>query len=165
MNTLKVIKIGGKLIDDDIAMTSFLKDFTAIKEPKILIHGGGNIASKMARDLDIPVKQIDGRRITDDATLDIITMAYAGKINKNLVAQLQALGCNAMGLTGADGNSIKSKIRDKNPIDFGHVGDPEMVNVDFIQLLLDNDIVPVFLRDHTRRCWSITQYECRYRCG
>ncbi|SCY04099.1 N-acetylglutamate kinase [Nonlabens sp. Hel1_33_55] len=144
MKTLKVIKIGGKLIDDSVAMESFMQDFKAIKEAKILIHGGGNLASSMARDLNIPVKQIDGRRITDDATLDIITMAYAGKINKNLVAQLQALGCNALGLTGADGNSIKSKIRDKNPIDFGHVGDPENVNTDFIQLLLDNGITPVF---------------------
>ncbi|PRP66447.1 acetylglutamate kinase [Nonlabens agnitus] len=144
MNTLKVIKIGGKLIDDPTAIGSFLEDFAAIKEPKILIHGGGNLASSMARDLDVPVQQIDGRRITDDATLDIITMAYAGKINKNLVARLQGLGCNALGLTGADGNSIVSKIRDKKPIDFGHVGDPKSVNVDFIQLLLDHGITPVF---------------------
>ena len=85
-----------------------------LSSPKILIHGGGNLATKMAQELHIPVQQIDGRRITDDATLDIITMAYAGKINKNLVARLQALGCNALGLTGADGNSILSKIRDKN---------------------------------------------------
>lgn len=144
MNELKVIKIGGKLIDDDLAIKSFLRDFTAIKGPKILIHGGGNLASKMAQDLHIPVQQIDGRRITDDATLDIITMAYAGKINKNLVARLQALGCNALGLAGADGDSIRSKIRAKKPIDFGHVGDPEKVNTAFIQMLLNNGITPVF---------------------
>jgi acetylglutamate kinase len=144
MNQLKVIKIGGKLIDDEAALSSFCADFTAINEPKILIHGGGNIASKMAAYLNIPVQQIDGRRITDDATLDIITMAYAGKINKNIVARLQALGCNALGLTGADGNSIRSKIREKTPVDFGHVGDPENVNVELIKLLLENGITPVF---------------------
>ena len=144
MNELKVIKIGGKLIDDPVAIGSFLKDFAALKSPKILIHGGGTLASSMATNLNIPVQQIDGRRITDDATLDIITMAYAGKINKNLVARLQALSCNALGLTGADGNSIRSKIRDKSPIDFGHVGDPELINTKFIQSLLDQGVTPVF---------------------
>lgn len=144
MNELNVIKIGGKLIDDPAAIGSFLADFTALSSPKILIHGGGNLATKMAQDLHVPVQQIDGRRITDDATLDIITMAYAGKINKNLVARLQSLGCDALGLTGADGDSIRSKIRAKKPIDFGHVGDPETVNTNFIQSLLDQGITPVF---------------------
>jgi len=144
MNELKVIKIGGKLIDDPVASQQFLEDFAAIKTPKILIHGGGNIATSMSQKMDVPVQQIDGRRITDAATLDIITMAYAGKINKDLVVRLQAMGCNALGLTGADGNSITSKIRDKHPIDFGHVGDPITINTHFLQLLLENDITPVF---------------------
>jgi acetylglutamate kinase len=144
MRDLKVIKIGGKLIDDGVTLGQFLKDFAAIKEPKILIHGGGTIATTMSLKMDIPVQQIDGRRITDAATLDIITMAYAGKINKDLVVRLQALGCNALGLTGADGNSIRSKVRDKTAIDFGYVGDPVAINVSLIQLLLDNDITPVF---------------------
>ena len=144
MKELKVIKIGGKLIDDAVALAQFLEDFEAINGPKILIHGGGNLATKMAIDLHIPVQQIDGRRVTDADTLDIITMAYAGKINKNLVASLQALGCNALGLTGADGNSIRSRIRDKSPIDFGLVGDPETVNQSFLELLLNAGITPVF---------------------
>ncbi|WP_164549901.1 acetylglutamate kinase [Nonlabens ponticola] len=144
MNDLKIIKIGGKLIDDEAMLNAFLKDFAEIKEPKVLIHGGGTIASQISNELGITVKQIDGRRITDDATLDIITMAYAGKINKNIVARLQALDCNALGLTGADGNSITSKIRDKSPIDFGHVGDPVKVNTTFIQSLLDQEITSVF---------------------
>ncbi len=144
MKDLYVIKIGGKLIDEPVGYSSFIKNVTALKGHKILVHGGGNIASEMCQNLKVPVHQVEGRRVTDANTLDIITMAYAGKINKTLVARLQSQGCNALGLTGADGNSIKSVMRDKNPIDYGYVGDPIAINIDLIQVLLHQGITPVF---------------------
>src|SRR3978361_1980356 len=104
MEKLIVIKIGGNIIDDEEKLFVFLKDFAAIEEKKILIHGGGRLATKMAVELGIPQQLVEGRRITDAETLKLVTMVYAGYINKNIVAQLQAYGCNAVGLTGADGN-------------------------------------------------------------
>lgn len=144
MKTLKIIKIGGNIIDNQAALSSFLDVFAAIDSPKILIHGGGKLATQLANQLGLEVKMIDGRRITDKATLDLITMVYAGKINKNIVAQLQSKNCNAIGFSGADGNTIISKKRPVKPIDFGFVGDVKKVNIETLQVLLEHKVTPVF---------------------
>ena len=106
---LFIIKIGGNIIDDEAELASFLQSFAAIEGKKILIHGGGKLATKVAEGMNIQQQMVEGRRITDAETLKIVTMVYAGFINKNIVAQLQANNCNAIGLTGADGNIIKAK--------------------------------------------------------
>ena len=144
MNTLKIIKIGGNIIDDEKALASFIRQFAQLEGPKILVHGGGKLATQMAEKMNIPVQMNEGRRITDSDTLDIITMVYAGKINKNIVAQLQANNCNAIGFTGADGNTIVSDKRPSQPIDYGFAGDIKQVNTDTLKLLLSNNIIPVF---------------------
>ncbi|HXJ98388.1 MAG TPA: acetylglutamate kinase [Gelidibacter sp.] len=144
MKTLKIVKIGGNIIDNDVALSSFLEAFAAIESPKILIHGGGKLATQLANQLGLEVKMIDGRRITDQATLDLITMVYAGKINKTIVAQLQSKKCNAIGFSGADGNTIISKKRPIKPIDFGFVGDVKKVNTKTLQVLLEHNVTPVF---------------------
>ena len=144
MQTLKIIKIGGNIIDDQKALSDFLKQLAPLEGPKILVHGGGKLASKMTERLEVPVKMHNGRRITDAETLDIVTMVYAGKINKTIVAQLQANQCNAIGLTGSDGNTIITEKRAINQIDFGFVGDVKAVNTDSLDLLIDNKITPVF---------------------
>lgn len=144
MKTLKIIKIGGNIIDNETALSSFLDVFAAIETPKILIHGGGKLATQLAHQLGLEVKMIDGRRITDQDTLDLIVMVYAGKINKNIVAQLQAKNCNAIGFSGADGNTIISEKRPIKPIDFGFVGDVKKVNTELLQVLLEHQVTPVF---------------------
>ncbi|MDB2625571.1 acetylglutamate kinase, partial [Flavobacteriaceae bacterium] len=106
MKTLKVIKIGGNIINNEVDLLSFLKGFSNLIGPKILVHGGGKLASNLSNKMNIPVQLIDGRRVTNAETLDIITMVYAGKINKNIVAKLQSFGCNSVGFSGADGNTI-----------------------------------------------------------
>jgi len=143
---LFVIKIGGNVIDNEVNLLAFLKDFSGIKEPKILIHGGGKIAPKIGGKLGIESKYINGRRITDDETIDVVTMVYGGLVNKKVVAQLQSFGCNAIGLTGADGNIIPATKRPVADIDFGWVGDIENSNVNAsrLELLLDAGFVPVF---------------------
>ena len=123
MNKLYIIKIGGNVLDNASALDHFLKDFAGIQAPKILIHGGGTIATKIGDQLGIKSNYVNGRRITDQRTLDLVTMVYGGLINKQMVAQLQQLGCNAMGLTGADGNLIKAVKRPVKEIDYGFVGD------------------------------------------
>lgn len=144
MKILKVIKIGGNIIDNEQALLSFLKDFSRIEEPKLLVHGGGKLATKLANQMQVEVKMIDGRRITDAETLDIITMVYAGKINKHIVANLQGNNCDAIGFSGADGNTIVSDKRPVKTIDYGFVGDVKKVNIKTIELLLNNNITPVF---------------------
>lgn len=144
MKTLKVIKIGGNVIDDQEALSAFLKDFSQLKGPKVLVHGGGKLATRLAEQMNVPVKMLEGRRITDAETLDIITMVYAGKINKNIVVELQKYQCNSIGFTGADGNSIISHKRKVKTIDYGFVGDVDKVNADVISVLLDNNVTPVF---------------------
>ena len=144
MKKLKIVKIGGNIIDDANALQQFLISFSKLKGPKILVHGGGKLATRLAEKMNIPVKMIDGRRITDAETLDLITMVYAGKINKTIIAQLQANQCNAIGLTGSDGNAIISEKRAVNQVDFGFVGDVKAVNTDSLDLLIDNNIIPVF---------------------
>ncbi|WP_333660582.1 acetylglutamate kinase [Chishuiella changwenlii] len=142
---LKIIKIGGGIIDNEIELEQFLKTFSTIEGPKILIHGGGKGASKLLNQLGIEPKMIDGRRITDKPTLDVVTGLYAGNINKLIVSKLQQFGCNALGLSGADGNAIKGKKRPVKSIDYGFVGDldNESVNKDLFQLLIDNNITPI----------------------
>lgn len=146
MNRLFIIKIGGNVLDNPDALKVFLHDFASIKEPKILIHGGGKIATKLGNQLGIESNYINGRRITDSATLDLVTMVYGGLVNKQIVATLQENGCNAMGLTGADGNVIKASKRPVRDIDYGYVGDitAEGVNTSLLYFLLKQNTVPVF---------------------
>lgn len=127
---LHVIKIGGNVIDNSENLYHFLKDFTALDGYKILVHGGGKVATQLADTLGIESKMVDGRRITDIETLRVVTMVYGGLINKNIVAQLQRFGTNAIGLTGADGNFIKAKKRAVKTIDYGFVGDLNETSVD-----------------------------------
>lgn len=144
MKALKIIKIGGNIINDEVALNEFLKHFAQIEGFKILVHGGGTIASKTMEQMQLPVKMIDGRRVTDVQTLEVITMVYAGKINKKIVATLQSNQCNAIGFTGADGNTILAKKRPITPVDFGFVGDVSQVNITTLKLLLEHGITPVF---------------------
>lgn len=141
-----VIKIGGSLIDRENDLLKFLEVFARIKSPKILIHGGGKLASDLAKKLNIPQEMNDGRRITNKETLDIVTMVYAGKINKNIVAKLQSLKCNAIGFSGADGNLIKSEKRAVLDVDYGFVGDVDSksVNIDLLEKFLELELTPVF---------------------
>ena len=143
MPKLTIVKIGGAIIEEETKLLPLLKDFAALTGPKILVHGGGKKASLWAEKMGIPVQLKDGRRITDAATLELITGIYAGQVNKNLVAHLQAFGCNALGLSGADGNAIEAKKRPVKPIDYGFVGDVEKVNTTFFNALLEQAIVPV----------------------
>ncbi|SHI36260.1 N-acetylglutamate kinase [Mesonia phycicola] len=141
---LKIVKIGGNLIDDAEVLATLLKDFSAIKEPKILIHGGGKIATATSKKLGIESKLVEGRRITSAEDLEVITMVYAGLLNKNIVAQLQANNCNALGLSGADANCVQANLRHKEPVDYGFVGDVNHINSAIIQQLLTAQLTPVF---------------------
>ena len=142
--SLSIIKIGGNIIDDSNELSQFLTDFSMIEGYKILVHGGGKSATKMAKSIGLEPVMIDGRRITDAAMLDVVVMIYAGEINKNIVAQLQANSTNAMGFSGADGNLIQSTKRNHPTIDYGFVGDVEKVNTPLLKTLISNGIVPVF---------------------
>jgi len=144
LEKLYIIKIGGNIIDDEEKLSFFLQDFAKLKEKKILVHGGGKLATQMADKMNIPQQMIQGRRITDSETLRIVTMVYAGYINKNIVAQLQSFNCNALGLTGADGNAIQGHKRTHSTIDYGFVGDIEFVNIDLLQQFLMQNISIVF---------------------
>lgn len=142
---LYIIKAGGNVVDDESSLRSFLKDFSSIEEKKILVHGGGKIATAIGEKLGIEPNYIDGRRITDNATIDLVTMVYAGLVNKKIVAALQSLQCNAIGLTGADANILPAKKRPVKLIDYGWVGDidPTDINMGIWRLFLDNKLVPV----------------------
>ena len=137
MEKLYVIKIGGNIVDDEAKLSSFLKDFAKLNGKKILVHGGGKLATQLAAELNIPQQMIDGRRITDEATLRVVTMVFAGLINKNIVSELQANACDAIGLTGADGNAIRAHKRVKSNIDYGFAGDVDEVNLTLFTSLLD----------------------------
>lgn len=143
MDKLQVVKVGGNVIENRKSLNNFLVDFTKIRGAKILVHGGGKEATQMAHKLNIPVQIIEGRRVTDSANLEIISMLYAGKLNKTIVALLQAYKCDSLGLTGADGNSVIAKKRSSKPIDFGFVGDVISVNSALFNLLLNQKITPV----------------------
>ncbi|WP_407524391.1 acetylglutamate kinase [Lacibacter sp. MH-610] len=155
MDKLIVVKIGGNIIDDEAKLSSFLQSFALVEGKRILVHGGGKLATRIAEAMGVQQQMIDGRRITDAETLKIVTMVYAGFINKNIVAQLQSLGCNAMGLSGADGNSIKAHKRSEGKasppigggslegaVDYGFVGDIDEVNAELLHTLLQfNDAI------------------------
>ena len=143
MNTLTVIKIGGNIIDDDHKLGVFLRAFADVQGAKILVHGGGKLATRLASALGIPQQLIDGRRITDGETLKTVTMVYAGYINKNIVAQLQSHGCDALGLCGADGDAIRAHRRVHPTIDYGYVGDIDQVNTGLLKGLLDSGLTLV----------------------
>lgn len=145
IKNINVVKIGGNVIDDPTALADFVEIFSSLEGPKILVHGGGKEATRLSKDMGIETIMIEGRRVTDRATLDIVTMTYAGLINKRIVAMLQAAGCNALGFSGADGNIIKASRRPANPIDYGFVGDidPKDVNDTLIRILLEDGITPV----------------------
>ena len=143
---IQVIKIGGNVVDNPEALERFIGDFAQIEGRKILIHGGGKIATRLSEKLGIATQMIDGRRVTDAATLEVVTMAYGGAINKHIVALLQAAGCNAIGLSGADANLLPAVRRKPVPIDYGFVGDIEVeaIPVETLKVLLDSGLTPVF---------------------
>lgn len=144
MVKLYIIKIGGNIIDDEGKLFSFLKSFAGIDDRKILVHGGGKLATKLAEQLKTPQQVVEGRRITDAETLKIVTMVYAGYINKNIVARLQANHCNAIGLCGADGDAILAHKRTHQVMDYGFVGDVDVINTLLIKNLLQENLTPVF---------------------
>lgn len=145
LQQIQVIKIGGNVIDDPDQLKSFIDNFSKIEGFKILIHGGGKEATRLSEALGISTTMIDGRRVTDGATLEVVTMTYAGLINKRIVSMLQSAGCNAIGFSGADGNMMPAKMRCKHPVDYGYVGDinPADVNIGLLNTLLEAGIVPV----------------------
>lgn len=140
---ISIIKIGGNVIDYSEKLDEFLYLFSRFPGKKILVHGGGVLASKFGESMGVMPEMIDGRRITDKDTLDIVTMVYAGLINKQIVAKLQKLKQNALGMTGADGNLIRSQKRPVKTIDYGFVGDIKEINTNLINTLLNEDIIPV----------------------
>lgn len=144
MEKLSIVKIGGNIIEDETALNDFLQLFSNIKGKKILVHGGGKKATQMAAKLGIQSTMVNGRRITDAATLEVITMVYGGLVNKNMVAKLQALNTNAIGLSGADGNTILSDKRPIKETDFGFVGDVKNVDNQAIDVLISANFTPVF---------------------
>lgn len=144
MEKLSIIKIGGNIIEDEASLNTFLQLFANLEGHKILVHGGGKRATLIASKLGINSKLIDGRRITDAETLEVITMVYGGLVNKNIVAKLQALNIDALGLTGADINSIQSVKRPIQKIDYGFVGDVKQIASSSIDKLIQANFTPVF---------------------
>jgi acetylglutamate kinase len=143
-NKLTIVKVGGAVVEDEAQLTQLLRDFIAIEGPKILVHGGGRRATKVAERLGIETKMVDGRRITDADMLEVVTMVYGGLVNKNIVARLQALGADAIGLTGADANILLSAKRPlKNGIDYGFVGDVKKANGSKIAHFIEANLIPV----------------------
>lgn len=150
---IRVVKIGGNVLDNPVLLREFVKDFAEMPGMKILVHGGGVMASQMQKDMGMIPQMIEGRRVTDENSLKVVTMVYAGWCNKHITALLQAQGCNAIGLSGADGNAIKAERRLPvyveslgKDVDYGFVGDvtSASVNAGFIYSLLEKGIVPVF---------------------
>ena len=140
---LTVIKVGGKIVEEDAILNRLLDDFAAIGGHKVLVHGGGRSATKLATQLGVESKMVNGRRITDAETLKVVTMVYGGLVNKNIVAGLQARGVNALGLTGADMNVIRSVKRPVQEVDYGFVGDVEKVDASLLSDLIHKGVVPV----------------------
>jgi len=145
MDKLFVIKVGGNIIDDEVKLKAFLQSFASVQSHKILVHGGGKIATEIGNKLNIESKYINGRRITDDDTIDLVTMVYGGLINKKIVAQLQSFNCNAIGLTGADANIMPAKKRVVKDVDFGWVGDIDnsKVKSENLKTLLESNFTPI----------------------
>lgn len=143
MEKLTIIKVGGKIVEEELSLKQLLESFSKIEGKKLLVHGGGRSATKLAEQLGIESKMVDGRRITDKKTLNVVTMVYGGLVNKNIVAGLQAQGVNALGLTGVDLNLIRSEKRPVREIDYGYVGDVKEVNSDILAMLIAQGIVPI----------------------
>ncbi len=150
---IKIVKIGGNIVDNPLLLKEFAKDFAAMPGMKILVHGGGVMASRMQKDMGMIPQMIEGRRVTDEETMKVVTMVYAGWCSKNITALLQAEGCNAIGLSGADGNVIRARKRPPvhveslgREVDYGYVGDvsADSINAKFIYSLLEKGLVPVF---------------------
>ncbi len=140
---LTIIKVGGKIVEEDSSLACLLNDFSALPGHKLLVHGGGRSATKIAAGLGIESRMVNGRRITDAETLKVVTMVYGGLVNKNIVAGLQSLGINALGLTGADMDVIRSVKRPVKEIDYGYVGDVKKVNITILADLISQGVVPV----------------------
>lgn len=140
---LTVIKVGGKIVEEEATLGRLLNDFAGIEGHKVLVHGGGRSATKLAAQLGIESKMVNGRRVTDSETLKVVTMVYGGLVNKNIVAGLQARGVNALGLTGADMNVIRSVKRPVKEVDYGFVGDVEKVDASLLSDLIYKGVVPV----------------------
>jgi acetylglutamate kinase len=143
MEKLTVVKVGGKIVEEAESLNQFLNDFKNISGSKILVHGGGRLATSMAAKLGIETQMVEGRRITDKATLEVVTMVYGGLVNKNIVAGLQAKGCNASGFTGADLDLIRAVKRPVKEIDYGYAGDIIDVNTSELRLLIAEGVTPV----------------------
>ncbi len=143
MEKLTIVKVGGKIVEEADSLQQLLQDFAHIRGHKILVHGGGRSATALASRMGIESKMVDGRRITDEAMLQVVIMVYGGLVNKQIVAGLQALGINAMGLTGADLNYMRSEKRPVKEVNYGYVGDVKEVDADILSDLIAKDIVPV----------------------
>ena len=143
MEKLTLIKVGGKIVEEPETLQQLLRDFSSIEGYKVLVHGGGRSATKVAAQLGIESNMVNGRRITDADMLNVVTMVYGGLVNKNIVAGLQSLGINALGLTGADMNIMRSDKRPVKDVDYGFVGDVKEVNADLLSSLIRQGIVPV----------------------
>jgi acetylglutamate kinase len=143
MDRLTIVKVGGKVVEDPLMLNALLNNFTTITGYKVLVHGGGPAATKLSEKLGLETRMVEGRRITDNETLDVVTMVYAGLVNKQIVAGLQARNCNALGLTGADLDLVRAKKRPVAEIDYGFVGDVENVNIRELRLLLVENVIPV----------------------
>lgn len=140
---LTIIKVGGKIVENSESLNSLLKDFAAVEGKKLLVHGGGRSATQMAARLGVETKMVDGRRITDETMLEVVTMVYGGLVNKRIVAGLQALGIDAVGLTGADMNIVLSDKRKVSAVDYGWVGDVKRVNAEAVATLIESGCCPV----------------------
>lgn len=140
---LTIIKVGGKIVENSESLNSLLKDFAVVEGKKLLVHGGGRSATQMAARLGVETKMVDGRRITDEAMLEVVTMVYGGLVNKRIVAGLQALGIDAVGLTGADMNIVLSDKRKVSAVDYGWVGDVKRVNAEAVATLIESGCCPV----------------------
>jgi len=143
MDKLTLIKVGGKIVEEKVSLDTLLKNFSLIEGHKVLVHGGGRTATELASRLGIESNMVGGRRVTDAETLKVVTMVYAGLINKTIVAGLQALGQNAIGLTGADLNYMRSEKRPLGEVDYGFVGDVKEVQSEILASLISQDVVPV----------------------
>ena len=142
-----IVKIGGNILDNPARLHRFLVDFAKLRGPKLLVHGGGKIASAIGQRLGIEPVMVEGRRVTDTQTLELVTMVYGGLVNKQVVAQLQALGCNAIGMTGADANTILATKRPVRDVDYGFAGDVagnESINIAALDAILQAGLTPVF---------------------
>jgi len=143
MEKLYVVKVGGAVVEDSVALSAMLDSFISLPGKKILVHGGGREATRMAESLGIETKMVQGRRVTDEKMLKVVTMVYGGLINKDIVAKLQARGANALGLSGADLGCIQARKRPVSEVDYGYVGDVNKVETNILSELLQKDVVPV----------------------